>query len=190
MLQSALMSPIFDSLCAVSSCTSTHRIPGGASLRFDVGVPVPLTRTLDSSRALLTPHRIADASTNQVIASPIAEAISDQKTNGAIAFAISISISSPDFQRLNCAPTGFGVERLVEGASFNLDAWEMVPTEYRAWRKAEKRADRLAKALDSVPSAHWAGAAFQAVCERLDQLIDEAIDLERKARAAFRLVVA
>ena len=86
--------------------------------------------------------------------------------------------------------TAYAVERLGEGTTFELDAWQLVPTEHAAWLAAKKRHAGLAKALDSVPTDHRIGAVFDAVCVALDCAMDDLVSTEAAARAAFRRVAA
>ena len=74
--------------------------------------------------------------------------------------------------------------------SFEKDAWQFVPVEHGAWCEAKRRYDQLAKALDSVPADHRFGSAFDAICVRLDRLMDDVVETEQMARAAFRAVAA
>ena len=105
----------------------------------------------------------------------------------------SFNPSSPSLTASKAAAscmTAYAVERSGEGATFELDAWQLVPAEHGAWREAKRRYDQLAKALDSVPADHRFGSAFDAICVRVDRLMDDVAETERVARAAFRVVAA
>ncbi len=86
--------------------------------------------------------------------------------------------------------TACAVERLGEGTTFDMDAWEVVPAEWKAWRDAERNLTQLSAVLDSVPAANQHGSVWDELCEQSEHLSNLAMDAEIAARRAFRRVAA